>query len=417
MHCSRSQTLKPFRVLVAQLCLVLASFVQADCTLAGTGRVDAPYEVGTYVDLQQVGTTCDLGASYRLIADIDASPSKRIPRGFTPIGRGSFSLVASSPFTGAFHGAGHVVRNLFINDSSDQSVGLFGYVAGATIDSLGLIDVEISGTVSGTAPSTNPGRPSLGSKDTAMNQAVVGGAAGMTDTGSSVEVVFVTGAVTGSPAGGIVGTNMGIVKNAFSQCLVASRRYAGSIVGQNQGVIATSYVAGLAGIGNSPYGGGVSGLNVGSVQSVYWNSPALGQIGAFGVDIGIFTDVMGLTLQQTMDSANFRGFAFAQDSAWSILQGQAAPVLRAFAARQLGILASRAATPPVQLRRTGRSTEIVLPFAARISVVDATGRHVVAETGFSAGVHSLEVPAGSAMLFVQVRSGVSTTTLPLEPVR
>lgn len=417
MSRTQEQRSAPFHAAVILACSALSVPVCADCTLAGSGTSAAPYAVGTYADLEQVGGVCGLGATYRLAADIDASPSKLAKDGFAPIGQGSVSSGIYTPFTGAFHGAGHAIRNLFINDSTDEIVGFFGYVSGAEIDSLGLVDAEISGIVKGAVPSTTTGRPTMGSGDTAASQAVVGGVAGMTDAGTSIEVVMVAGAVTGAPAGAIVGTNGGNVGNALAVCRVAGQGYSGGIAGRNEGTVRTSYVAGsVAGL-DSAHGGGIVGVNVGIVGNSYWSVPASGQTGASALEFGSTSAVAGLTADQVRDSANFAGFGFAADSAWSILQGRAAPALRAFAAVIAGIRAGKVSASAVRLRRWGRVTEIVLPFPAQVRVVDASGRQVLSSGELASGTHALDLPPSRCTLFVQVRSGISTTTLPLEPVR
>ena len=421
MNARPSSTSTSVHVAIALTCLVLSA--HADCTLAGSGTTDAPYTVGIYADLEQVGTSCGLGSSYRLTADIDASPSKLLPRGFVPIGHGSVTKSSYTLFSGGFHGAGHVIRNLFIDDSTDEAVGLFGYVTGATIDSLGLVGAEISGTVMGSAPSTITGRPSLGNGDTVRCQAVVGGIAGITDAGTSIQVVFATGSATGSPAGGIVGTNGGLTKNVYAACRVSSHGYAGGIAGKNEGTIAESYASkAVSGgdtvvVGSASYGGGIAGVNTGAVENSYWNLPATGQDLAFGADFTVDTAPTGLTAAQSVDSSNFKGFGFGRDSAWSILQGQAAPVLRLFASVSGAIRSRPSASARILLRRTDALTEIVLPFPALVRVVDASGRQVLASTEFASGAHGLDLPPSRSMLFVQVRSGNSTTTLPLEPMR
>jgi hypothetical protein len=49
-------------------------------------------------------------------------------------------------------------------------------------------------------------------------------------------------------------------------------------------------------------------------------------------------------------------------------------------------------------------------------VVDAEGKQVLSTTEFAAGIHVMNLPSVSAMLFVQIRSGMSTTTLRVEPL-
>lgn len=71
----------------------------------------------------------------------------------------------------------------------------------------------------------------------------------------------------------------------------------------------------------------------------------------------------------------------------------------------------------LSLRRVGSGVRLSLPSAASVRVVDLRGSEVMASRRYEAGTRELSLPRATSMLFVQVRSGTSTTTLPLEPVR
>jgi hypothetical protein len=111
---------------IASTLYFLVGFATASyAALPGNGTSDDPYRIYTYNDLDSV--RLNLAAFYRLMADIDASPGT-----LSPIGNGA------NPFTGTFHGGGHIISNLNINSTlGGQPVGLFGGCQG-TIDSLGL---------------------------------------------------------------------------------------------------------------------------------------------------------------------------------------------------------------------------------------------------------------------------------------
>jgi len=68
------------------------------------------------------------------------------------------------------------------------------------------------------------------------------------------------------------------------------------------------------------------------------------------------------------------------------------------------------------LRRLGGTVVLDLSAPATVRAIDLSGRQVLSATAFPAGRHALNLPADGSMLFVQVRSGPSTTTLPLEPM-
>ena len=93
-------------------------------------------EIRTAADLQTVAK--DLGATYELMNDIDLSGVS-----FGPIG--GVDNYGPDEFTGTFHGNGHKISGLKINDTGSYGyVGLFRGTRGATIT-----DLQFVGEVTG----------------------------------------------------------------------------------------------------------------------------------------------------------------------------------------------------------------------------------------------------------------------------
>jgi len=82
-----------------------------------------------------------VGDDYRLTGDIDASgtSSWNGGNGFVPVGN------ASSPFTGSLDGDGHVVTGLTVDNTSKSDMGLLGNASGATVQDIGVENVDVSG--------------------------------------------------------------------------------------------------------------------------------------------------------------------------------------------------------------------------------------------------------------------------------
>jgi hypothetical protein len=82
--------------------------------------------------------------NYELANDIDCSETKNwncnaptgICKGFDPIDNPSLNI---------FDGKGHLIRNLYINRSDEDYIGLFGNIGGRLIKNLGLVNVNIIG--------------------------------------------------------------------------------------------------------------------------------------------------------------------------------------------------------------------------------------------------------------------------------
>ena len=153
---------------------------------------------------------------------------------WTPIGEGvrtSGTITdASTPFSGTFDGQGHTISGLTIKltaDNGDAAYGLFGVVAGGTVENLTLLEVDIEvsgsemagavagmvtqdGTISNCGVGAEPGSPS-GSNDgsTVKSNRGNGGIVGrMTVSGSITDCynyANVTALTTGGNTGGIVG--------------------------------------------------------------------------------------------------------------------------------------------------------------------------------------------------------------------
>lgn len=83
----------------------------------------------------------DLTDNYYLINDIDCAVTEdwNSGDGFVPIGN------VGTKFTGTFDGQGFTISNLFIDRSTENRVGLFGFVQSATLYDFILADSEIHG--------------------------------------------------------------------------------------------------------------------------------------------------------------------------------------------------------------------------------------------------------------------------------
>ena len=88
--------------------------------MRGSGTAADPYIIEDVADLQNMQN--DLSAIYVLGNDIDASVTStwHAGAGFVPVGD------AMNLFEGSLDGAGHTIRNLYINRPATDDVGLFG---------------------------------------------------------------------------------------------------------------------------------------------------------------------------------------------------------------------------------------------------------------------------------------------------
>jgi hypothetical protein len=265
----------------------------ASIFLLGSGTVNDPYLIFNYSNLKMIGSGIYfLGASYRLMADINASSSAKencdssgACSGFLPIGNKHTS------FSGVFDGGQHTISNLKIYRPSSDYVGLFGNVdSGAIIRELGLINANIYGN------------------------ACVGGFAGKNN--GLIEKSFVNGSVMGQEAvGGGVGQNSGEITNSYSSANVFGGEKTGGLVGYfESGIMNASYSTGVI-EGDSLLGGLIGIYNAGSIISSYWDYEVSGVDSSAG---GV-----GYTSHGMTKAANFVNWDFA--TIWNIVADSTYP--------------------------------------------------------------------------------------------
>ncbi len=197
----------------------------------GDGSPGDPYQIATGAQLAYMAkqvrddATNYNAKSYKLTDDIDLAGHEWpivIGWGF------------SAEFKGTFDGDDHKILN-FRYTGTHPNVGLFGWVAGATIKNVHLVGVHIAPTYTG-----------------ATLDYYVGGIAGVSDTGSTIEGCSVTGSITGgntnamtknSVTGGIAGNIRGIVTGCS---------FMGTVTGGNAAVTGSdSYTGGIVGTANN----------------------------------------------------------------------------------------------------------------------------------------------------------------------
>jgi hypothetical protein len=172
---------------------------------------DGIYQISTANDLVEFSQLVEQGTAQSaeacLTTDVDMSGVN-----FTPIGN------QSTPFKGKFNGQCHYIRNLTINLSDKENVGLFGVLAdGATITNL-----------------------IVGEGSSISGSQFVGGIAGSTTGSGSVSLINVgnEGMVTasGANAAGLVGVSMGgscaiILTNCFNTGMINGGKESASFCG------------------------------------------------------------------------------------------------------------------------------------------------------------------------------------------
>ncbi len=332
-------------------------FVSPDCDRngvpfgGGDGSHDNPYAICSEIHLQAIGTSSDyLAASFELHDNVDLSSVAS----FQPIGD------EEAPFEGSIHGNRWTIGGLQLHRPDDHYVGLFGVIGSAgTVTALHLADVMIHGQHS-------LGALAGGNHGTVVDVHATGSVQGLSGVGLLLGNVYETGIVEASSSmgtvetsfggiGGLVGSNYGTVREAFSSASVnvsgeSNSSLAGGLIGGNSGEVYDSYatgditaegqnVGGLTGRawttvarsystgtvevpGNPDDVGGFVGLpHFGAVEDCYWDVESSGRDHDRGAD--------PLETADFSDMANFPGWDF--DNVWIIgtaPDGVTRPILR-----------------------------------------------------------------------------------------
>ncbi|UMV45600.1 S-layer homology domain-containing protein [Paenibacillus macerans] len=310
---------------------------------AGDGTADTPYVITTAAQLDSI--RYHLNGHFVLGGDIDLSGYSG-GLGWTPIG------ISNAGFTGTLDGQGFTIRRLTSLRPGGASIGLFGYIDGATITNLNLSDVNVlgymyvgglvgymnTGTVSGvhaenvTINGTSEnlwfaggliGNMAAGtinrSSATAVNLNAtyyLGGLVGATGAASSITESYSSGElfINGANLGGLVGTNSGTITDSYSLAnITGASSTAGGLLGINRGAVLNSYAAGSFYSNAVQLGGLIGATDGGAVTGSYYDSDATGQ-----TDTG---KGMPKTTAEMQQQSTFASSGWNFTSTWAIDAG------------------------------------------------------------------------------------------------
>ncbi|MBN2892728.1 MAG: T9SS type A sorting domain-containing protein [Bacteroidales bacterium] len=277
----------------------------------GNGSIANPYQISSLDNLFWLSQNSDQwDKNFIQTADIDASTTILWDSGagFSPIGNLLFN------FRGTYNGKGFTIDALYINRPETKYIGLFGFMSEATVDSLGLTNIdytglermggivgasydfsEISNSFS-TGTITATGDYNVGGlvghqyyysiinksySNVEVNGGVYysGGLVGVNENNSEINNSYSTGNVSGNDrVGGLTGScwNYGFVNNCYSTGNVSGTNNVGGLVGfsYSNSAINNSYSTGnVSGVG---YVGGFVGWNY--ISSSITNSYSTGHV-------------------------------------------------------------------------------------------------------------------------------------------
>ncbi|WP_419821393.1 S-layer homology domain-containing protein [Anoxybacterium hadale] len=203
-------------------------------------QITTPTQLAKLAELVNAGNASYNAAHYKLMNDLDLSAYGKDyddGKGWTSIGN-----TYTQPFKGVFDGNGKTITELYINQSGQSHVGLFGSISRGTAKNLALQNVSIKGRQS------------------------VGGVTGSVYEGGMVQGCFVSGIMSGADyIGGVVGFVYGsTAQNCYSAVSLTSTSSNGSggVIGRiNFGTVKNCYSIGsVDGVDDNGGIGGVVGV-------------------------------------------------------------------------------------------------------------------------------------------------------------
>ncbi len=226
-------------------------------TPPGDGTINNPYQIASFGVLAWIAADSSSWDKHFIqVSDIDASETRNwADGGWVPIGN------ETTDFTGNYDGNGFIIDGLYINRPDTDYQGLFGFTYAATVNNLGIENVDIT-----------VGRFS-------------GGLVGYNRWGSTITNSYSTGNVSGEGVvGGLVGYNCwgSTITNSYSTCSVSGNEYVGGLAGYIfSSKIINSYSTGS--VSGEEVVGGLVGHNWGgSITSSYWDTQTSGKTESAG---------------------------------------------------------------------------------------------------------------------------------------
>jgi len=272
---------------------------------AGTGTAGDPYQIATLENLYWITASDAVVSSpnqaarwtkyYIQTADINASTTSGWDggKGWAPIGN------STTKFTGTYDGQNHVISSIYINRPSGYLyIGVFSYTTNATIQNLGLTNINIVNSYwcvgalvglnkstsvtncysTGSVASTGPSGGLIGSNESStisncystanvVGYQILGGLMGSNKSTSVVSNCYSTGSVTRSAAsgdaytGGLIGENSSSTITGCYSASSVTNNFAGNIIGGLVGANSNATISNCYSTGNvSSIGANVGGL-------------------------------------------------------------------------------------------------------------------------------------------------------------
>ncbi len=291
-------------------------------TLWQSSGLCPPINVSSIEEIQLIGSVPNypVDGYYILTQDIDASVTSEWNggEGFAPI----------PEFRGIFDGAGHIIKNLFINRPSESHTGLFAIVLGTgRVRNVYLFNTNITGGtyIGGIAGEnfgqiTNCGVHGYITTTYDLSDGV-GGLLGVNR--GNVEKSIAVAQITGhNNVGGLVGINFKLITDSYALCNIVGCSEVGGFVGYNntEDHITNSYCASsitMLCMGN--YGGFTGLSQPDKCESCFWD------IELSGINFSECGE--GKTTSEMQQQSTFENVGWDFSNIWGIIENETYPFI------------------------------------------------------------------------------------------
>ena len=240
----------------------------------GIGSEEAPYEISSEAELRNFAEWANIKDTYGTYFKQTGNITLTSTENWTPI----------YDFNGTFDGGGHTISGLKYEGSGNY-VGLFIYLHGVVKD-VNLADVNLQATGDdanvGGITGDNLGTITHCSVSGTIQGGIsssAGGIAGINQSESQIIACHNAATVSGNTAGGIVGSNSGVITGCYNTGACTSDYVAGGIAGwgETSGNITACYSTGSITSTGDCYIGGISGFNrEATLSACYWSTSESG---------------------------------------------------------------------------------------------------------------------------------------------
>ncbi|MBI9032492.1 hypothetical protein JEZ13_10910, partial [bacterium] len=254
-----------------------------DFILIGEGTENSPYQINDLADLYILSKNNSYwlsGLYFEQTADIDASESENWDNGS---GFSSIGLQYNNKFSGNYNGNNFIISNLYINRTNTLCCGLFGYIDGANIINIGLVDAEIIGrqdigALIGKSVNSSTIDNCYATGTVTCTYHTVGVLIGSIDS-SIINNCYATGTASGPyNSGGLIGSSVASsIDNCYASTTVNGPTKSGGLLGGlHSSTLSNSYATGTVS-GTSNIGGlAGSARDVSSIDNCYATGNASG---------------------------------------------------------------------------------------------------------------------------------------------